>query len=72
MKRIVLVLIGVFFSILSYKLASAQDILSEVVEMLESVDPMRMGDTMQDFSSFKTRYYKHPEAIKAQEWLKAE
>ena len=70
MKRIVLV--GVFFSILSYKPAPAQDILSEVAEMLASVDPIRIGNTMQDFSRFKTRYYKHPEAIKSQEWLKAE
>ena len=71
MKYIALVLLWIFFTVLSYKPVLVQASLPEVVEMLGSVDPIRMGDTMQSFSSFKTRFHKHPEAIKAQEWLKS-
>ena len=43
----------------------------EVSAMLESVSALQMENTMRIFSSFHTRHHNHPEARKAQRWLKA-
>lgn len=43
----------------------------EISAMLESVSALQMENTMRIFSGFYTRHHNHPEATKAQEWLKA-
>ena len=59
------------FSTLPYKPVLAQVSLLKTTEMLESVDSIEIGNTIKSFSEFETRYYRSPEAIKAQEWLKS-
>ncbi len=45
--------------------------LSEVVEMLENVSDSEIAETIISFSEF-SRFYKSPEAIESQEWLKSQ
>ena len=68
MKHLVFGLISVLFIIG----CSRGDQGPTITEMLESIDAIEIGKTIQSFSGFKTRYHRSPEAIKAQEWLKSQ
>ena len=68
MKCVLLGSIGILLFVIG---CSRADQTPPITAMLESVDATEIEDTIKSFSSFRTRYHRSPEAIKAQEWLKS-